>query len=218
MTHRMVPTISTPADLSSAVHAFFDAWPLVTTEPRTAESVAIAVAHCALECGNFGIDAHGRSSNPPTLYNNNVGNTRPASNEDCDVCQYPCSEIIKGHVVRYRPPQPESTFRSFPTLIEGVRKQLEFLAHWDPAHDPHYAAAWRACLAGNVAAFVHELRAGGYFTANEEIYLRGVTSIYERILPIVKSVFEIDVPVITDADREHVAQMVAMTLDGVRSS
>jgi hypothetical protein len=216
----MVPAAPTPYALDDAIPAFVAAWALAIESPRVDDpgsdrAIAVAIAHCCLECGNFGY-RNGKPADPPTCYCNNIGNTRAAAGEDCDVCQYPGNEIIGGKVVWFKPPDPLSTFRAFPTLADGIAAQLRFISHWDPKHDPHYAAAWRACVAGDPATYVRELKAGGYFTGDETPYERAVVSIFARVLPAVQRAIAGQPHGITDEDREHVSQLVAATLDAQR--
>ena len=206
MTQVLVPAVATPALLEDAVVAFVEAWPMVIPDPITAEAIGVAVAHCALECGNFGYQA-GKPSDPPTCYCNNIGNTRAAIGEDCNVCQYPGSEIIGGKVVRFKPPDALSTFRAFDTLADGVAAQLLFLSR-----RTRYAQAWLRLLAGDPAGFVRQLKAHGYFTGSEAPYERAVVSIFSRVVPIAARIIAGQHHGITDEDRVHVSDMVLLTL------
>lgn len=202
----LVPSVSTPQLLEDAVTAFAVAWPRVIYEPLTAQGVGVAVAHCALECGNFGYRS-GKPADPPTLYNNNLGNTRAAQGEDCNVCQYPGNEIIGGKVVRFKPPDPLSTFRAFDTFADGVAAQLDFLGR----PQSRYHQAWLRLLVGDPAGFVQQLKAHGYFTGDEAPYEKAVVSIFSRVVPIAARVIDGQHHAVTDEDREHVAGLVALT-------
>lgn len=209
MTQRMVPAVPTPLLLEDAVQGFADAWPRALTAPCSPEALSVLVAQSALETGNWSMDqTAGTPKDPPTLFNYNMGNTRPAVGEDCDVCQYPGNEIIGGKVVRFKPPDPLSTFRSFPTLADGCAAQLTFLAR----PTSRYAQAWLRLLAGDPAGFVQQLKDHGYFTGSEAPYEKAVSSIFLRVLPIARRVLEGEHHGVTDEDRAHVAELVALTL------
>lgn len=205
MTQILVPAIPTPYLTEDAVGAFVEAWPRVITAPRTPAAIGVAAAHCALESGNFGYK-NGRPATPPTLYCNNLGNTRPAAGEDCEVCQYPGNEVIGGKVVRFAPPDPLSTFRAFHTFADGVAAQLLFLSK-----RTRYAQAWLRLLAGDPAGFVQELKAHGYFTGPEAPYEHAVVSLTAKLSQIAARIIDGEHHGVTDADRLHVDELVALT-------
>ena len=213
----LVPAVATPHQLEDAVHAFVEAMPHVigtVTDEELARAVSVAVGHCALECGNFGMKLEGGEwtpSNPPTLLNENLGNTRPGQHEVCEVTHYRCNELIGGKVVWYTPPQDESTFRSFRRFALGVLAQLLFLGR----PESRYHQAWLRLLAGDPAGFVQQLKLHGYMTGDEGPYERAVVSIFGRVLPIARRVIAGEHHGVTDEDREHVADQVALSLDTI---
>ena len=204
----LVPAVATPTRLEDAVSAAVEAWPVAVAEPRTAPGVACSLAHWALESGNFGMHA-GKPADPPTMFCFNVGNTRPARGEHVTVCQYRCNEIgPDGRPVWYSPPADQSTFRAFDSLLAGMVAQYRFVGR----PQSRYAPAWKRALAGDPAGFVRELKARGYFTGALPPYERAVVSIYARLLPIAVAALEYGGRGITDEDRAHVGELVALTL------
>lgn len=208
MTQRMVKTVPTPLLLEDAIHGFATAWPRVLSAPCSPEALSVLVAQSALETGNWSMDQLTHlEKEPPTLFNYNLGNTRPAAGEDCDTCQYPGNEIIDGKVVKFAPPDPLSTFRSFQTLADGCAAQITFLANRN-----RYAQAWLRLLAGDPVGFVQQLKDHGYFSGDEAPYERAVRSIFLRVLPIARRVLEGEHHGVTDEDRAHVGELVALSL------
>lgn len=94
------------------------------------------------------------------------GRNGPAKNPN-----QPC-ELPPGHY--------QTRMRAFDTFAEGVSDKLDFLC-WR-----RYAAAKEQAMAGDPSAYVHAVRAAGYFTANLKPYLRAVLSLYRTYLPIAK--------------------------------
>jgi hypothetical protein len=205
---RMVPAVPTPLLLEDAVHGFADAWPMGTDDPCSPEALAVMVAKSALETWNFGMDQATKTPHdPPSIYNNNLGNERPGKDYDGDVCQYPCNEVINGKVIWFKPPQPESTFRSFSNLADGCVGSIRFLAH-----SVKYHQAWLRMLAGDPVGYVQCAKAAGYFTGAEEPYVKAVRSIFLKALPICRRVLEGEHHGITDEDRAHVGELVMLSL------
>jgi hypothetical protein len=205
----MVPAVPTSLSLENAVTVFADAWARITASKLTPEALAVTVTHCALESGNFNAPRPGEDPehHVERCFCNNYGNTRAATGEDCDVCQYRCNEIIGGKVVWYDPPAPQSTFRAFAEPSDGAAAQLSFLAH-----STRYAQAWLRLLAGDPAGYVECLKRAGYFTGAIGPYETAVLSIFRRILPIAERVIAGQPHGVTDEDRAHVSDLVALTL------
>lgn len=208
MTQRLVPAVPTPLLLDDAVQGFADAWPVATADPCSPEALSVMVAKSALETWNFGLDQTTKKPHePPSIYNNNLGNERPGSDYDGDVCQYPGNEIIGGKVVAFKPPGPLSTFRSFRTLAEGCVGSIRFLAH-----STRYHQAWLRLLAGDPSGYVQAAKAAGYFTGALEPYEKAVRSIFLKVLPIARRVLAGEHHGITEEDRAHVHELVMTSL------
>jgi hypothetical protein len=72
-------------------------------------------------------------------------------------------EWIGGQKVVLQPGDPGRLFRSYDSLEDGFESHLAFLKK-------RYAPAWENVVDGDPRAFVRELKARGYFTADEEAY------------------------------------------------
>lgn len=72
-------------------------------------------------------------------------------------------EIIGGRKVVFQPPDPQTWFRYFGTLAEGMRHHVAFLR-------ARYRLAWHALVSGDPTLFASELKRLGYFTASLEAY------------------------------------------------
>jgi hypothetical protein len=82
------------------------------------------------------------------------------------------NEIINGEAVIV-----EAGFAAYPDLISGARAFVRYLcvATKPPAKN-RYQGAIDAATRGDLAGFVHGLKAGGYFTAGEGRYLKAEQS------------------------------------------
>lgn len=105
------------------------------------------------------------------------------------------NEVVDGKVVIV-----EGGFAAYSSLREGCRAYLRYLGVASHPPKPNrYATAWLAALVGDVAGFVHGIRhpddggvgklcsecgrvhMGGYFTADEERYRRGVQLKFDTV-------------------------------------
>lgn len=123
------------------------------------ESLAVLMAHSALETGRWRVGLHRW----------NFGNIRAYPDrlkDDEYFTMFKCSEILKGKEVFFEPPHPNSIFRAFTSRKEGIQHHLKFLMK------KRYKKAWEMVLAGNATGYSHELRAAGYYTANEKRYTK----------------------------------------------
>jgi len=135
------------------------------------ESIAILLAHSALETGRWRVGLHRW----------NFGNIRayPAKlKEDEYFTMFKCGEILSqvAEEVFFEPPHPNSVFRAFTSREEGIKHHLKFLMK------KRYKKAWEMLLVGNAAGYSHELRAGGYYTANEKLYTRTLVKLTSEYL------------------------------------
>jgi hypothetical protein len=87
-------------------------------------------------------------------------------------------EIIDGK--RVTGPDVESGFAAYRERYSGARAFVRFLGTaTKPPHPNRYAAAWSAATAGDVDAYCRELKTQGYFTADLELYTKGVRGTVE---------------------------------------
>lgn len=115
-------------------------------------------------------------------------------------------EIVNGH--RVTGPEVESGFAAYSSLREGCRAYVRYLGvATHPPKPNRYAAAWEAANRGDLAGFVKGIRhpddggagvlckgcgrvhMGGYFTADEGLYLRGCQRKLEDVADAAVSAF-----------------------------
>lgn len=139
--------------------------------------------------------------------------------------------------VQFYPPHPQCKFRAFESAEAGAAEQIAFIALDTNPNDGkpnRYAQAWREADAhDDPAAFSHELRKAGYYTAPEEQYTRGIVATFKAWLPLAVAYLErvaqpaqlplpgqhvTTAPLVPPApapeiDRDRVFGLVALTLD-----
>lgn len=133
------------------------------------DSLAILMAHSALETGKWRVGLHRW----------NFGNVRayPSKLKDDEFfTMFKCGEILRGKEVFFEPPHPNSAFRAFRSREEGIKHHLKFLMR------KRYKKAWEMILVGNAEGYSHELRAGGYYTANKKLYTRALVKLTSEYL------------------------------------
>lgn len=190
------------------------------SDPAGAAQLSCLGAHLALECGNFQ-KAH--------CFN---WCNRKATGDDFTVF-FRCDELFDdamterakglGPCVVYPgkpanrvvllPPHPWCEFAAFETAEDGCRDYCDLLS----SH-ARFSAAWSRAYHGLSTDFAHELGRAGYYTADIDTYTRGLVSIADRILPACARILAGRAHEITDADRAHVAEVVALTLGGLRDT
>lgn len=177
-------TVYDPLVLAASLRSACIALPQVGRNPGDM-SLAVLMAQIALETGR-GKSCHGW----------NLGNIKASKNYEGQYSCFRCNEIIRGKVKWFSPDtdgfavppgHPQTRFRAYedaPGLKPAsVRASYEYVAFL--AARTRYAKAWKAALAGDPAAYVHELKIAGYFTASEGPYARAVVSLVKTYLPSV---------------------------------
>jgi hypothetical protein len=86
--------------------------------------------------------------------------------------------------VIFKAGHPQTRFRAFASLDEGVEKYLQIMSE-------RFALAWPAVLAGDPVAFVAQLAARGYFTADAVKYTQAVVLRMNRYKKTIKQGEEI---------------------------
>lgn len=199
----LIPATPTIWELPCAIEAYAGGHVKIMGGAISAPTLSVLIGQGGLETGMFGANdpAH------PSMFDHNAGNVRPGSDWEGDTCQYSCTEVINGKIMRYAPPAPESTFRAYASPADGAAEQVKFLAT-----RTRYALAWHWACQGNASQFVRALALGGYFTGDPRPYANAVSAISKRVLPACESWLAGDGHTLTDDDREHVAGLVAITL------
>ena len=162
MTESLVPAVRTSCTAAEMYAALRGASGL------TRAQVLVLLAQSAFETGRWG-----------SMWCWNFGNAKHVPGDGRDYYQIRCNEIINGREVWFEPPDPATSFRAFPTIDAGCADYLALLEH-------RFAAAWPAVLAGDPAAFSHELKLAHYYTADEALYTRNLVSLYaefDRTVP-----------------------------------
>jgi hypothetical protein len=115
----------------------------------------------AIHCYNYG-NIKKRHANPQF-------NTE---DDGHDWCMYRCNELLNGKLCWFDPPHPQTHFRAYSTAEEGAEDYINFVAN-----RPRYKKAWQEVMNGDPAAYSHELKVAGYYTASENLYTRGIVSL-----------------------------------------
>lgn len=156
--------------------------------------LALALAKTALETGRW-----------TQIWNNNWGNVKAA---DTYAGMFTCiklNEVLTRHgkkVVIWFAPEgeltsangtiignpiavpdghPQTRMRALANEYDGVDSYVQFVAVG------YYAQAWLRLLDGDAAGYVHNLKARGYFTADEAVYTRGVVSLQREFVARLRS-------------------------------
>ena len=178
----------TPLTFEQAVAAM--AWALksqIGSDPSP-ETLALALAKTALETARW-----------TQIWNANWGNIKAG---DDYVGMFTCitlNEVIDDRVVWFAPEgqltaapsrggritgttypvpdgHPQTRMRAYANEFDGVDGYVTFVAKG------RYAQAWKRLLAGDAQGYVHQLKAKGYFTADESTYAKGVCSLQREYL------------------------------------
>lgn len=156
-----VQRVRTEASDSQMAQAIIGAWRDLFKNVPSKEQVSLVLAQNALETGR----------DRKSMWNNNVGNIKadPKGSYDYFYLKGP-EQTAPGKWEQLR-----MTFRAYKTLEEGVKDYLALLSK-----SSRYANAWQHILHPDPVAFSKALKAGGYYTANEEAYTKGLTGLYSQ--------------------------------------
>lgn len=160
-----------------------------TGSATTDSTLALALAKTALETGRW-----------TQIWNANWGNVKAS---DGHVGMFTCitlNEVLPGRGTVWFAPEgeltaapsrggklvgtpipvpdghPQTRMRAHANEFDGVDCYVDFVANG------RYAEAWKMLLAGDAAGYVHQLKARGYFTADEATYAKGVISLQREFL------------------------------------
>lgn len=160
MAENLVPrtqTLIAPGDL-------YDALYLAWGDPKPSrESLLVLLGQSAFETGWWHF-----------CWNYNLGNVKHVDGDGHSYYQVRCNEYVGGKLVWFDPPNPATSFVAYPTLTEGAAAYLSILRG-------RFHTAWPAVLAGDPAAFCHELKLAHYYTDNEAHYTANVVGCYRRL-------------------------------------
>lgn len=209
-----VEPVKTPLTFEEATDCM--RWALKTRigEPKV-EVLALALAKTALETGHW-----------KSIWNANWGNVKAANTYDGMYTCIVLNEVLKRNGVnklvwfapegelsanpakggvliekpRDVPPgHPQTRMRAFANKYDGVDQYIKFV------ENGYYKKAWAALLTGNATAYIRELKAAKYFTADEAEYLKAVASIQKSF---VAKLNQIEEPTQEDLDWARLRQVV----------
>jgi hypothetical protein len=179
----MTPAVRTRLSPGDALDAIVDAHNSVVGGDPSDECLEILGAHSALETAQW-----------QAMWNNNFGNIRGSFFGAWT--SFRAGEIEDGHEVILEP-GPDNMFRAYPNRVVGAKDFLAFIAIASHPPEPNrYAMAWEAAQNGDAAGYVYGLKQGGYFTANEDRYLKALRS---------EETFLAHLPFFAETLRPHVA-------------
>lgn len=149
-------------------------WALEGPSSTPSPSVlSLCLAKSALETGRW-----------TKIWNFNFGNVKAGEKY---AGMYTCirlNEVLKGKAVWFDPDSegfavppghPQTRMRAFANAWDGAQAYVEVL-------QDRFRAAYDAMLTGDAGKYVHTLKRMGYFTADEEPYLRGVQSLQREFM------------------------------------
>jgi len=172
MSAKLVSLVKTPYTIPDVLKSLILAWHNVYNEFPNKESIGVIFSQWSLETGQ------GKACYNNNLFNVKYMNNHPELDSD-DIAYFMLPhtwEIINGQKVVFEPPHPQTWFRSFDTLDEGVAHHFVFLK------TKRYKIAWTAVESGNPAAFAHLLKNGGYYTAPESDYVKGLNYFFNKFM------------------------------------
>lgn len=159
---KKVLAVRTPLSPTEAIDAIWHGHQDVIGGPCPVTLLGILAAQSSLETARWG-----------SMWCFNFGNLRGTGSGGTWMSIHGANEVEDGHVVMG--PEVEAGFAAFTDRYEGAKAFVRFLG--TASHPPapnRYQGAWDAATAGDVAKYVSELKAHGYFTADEEAYRKGV--------------------------------------------
>ncbi len=156
-----VQRVRTEASDTQMAQAVLEAWGDLFKKVPSKEQVSLVLAQNALETGR----------DRKSMWNFNVGNIKANQKGPYDYF------YLRGpeQTAPGKWEQLRMSFRAYPNLKEGVKDYLTLLSTAG-----RYAPAWKHILNPDPAAFSKALKAGGYYTANEEAYTKGLTGLYNQ--------------------------------------
>jgi flagellum-specific peptidoglycan hydrolase FlgJ len=224
MPAKCVPVRQTNYSQLEMTRAFIKAWIEIFDQLPEKRQIAIIWAQNTLETGHT-----------KNMFNNNIGNIKyipsPGDTEDIEYTMLAKTwEIINGKREDFNPPHPQTWFRSFETLSDGIIHHINFL------RNKRYKNVWKAIDAGDPALFAKLLKQQGYYTASEESYRKVITSLFndymknpnfeniikefnsEITLPEITLIKEEEAPTLPQQDLTLPPEVVAPTNQGLFSS
>lgn len=184
------PAENTPVSFEEAAGAMSAALASVLGATPATKVLALALAKTTLEAGRQG----------PKLWAYSkcfcIGNIKAGPQYEGMYTAYKCNEVLKGRVVWFAPEgqltardgdvtglawavppaHPQCRFRAYANVFDGAYQYVDFVA------TGRYVDAWEELLEGDAAGYVAALHRKGYFTADPEVYAKGVLSLHREFI------------------------------------
>ena len=153
---------------AEAAYAFREGWYKVLGYYPSNRSLAVLLAKSGLETGRW-----------KKIHNYNFGNIKKKRKPDDGhtFTMFPCSEILKGKEVFFKPPHIQTHFAAYPTTPAGAEGYIRFVSQKD-----QYKKAWQKVIEGDPSGYCHELKLAGYYTANEVKYTENVVCMFSEFM------------------------------------
>jgi hypothetical protein len=186
--------VTTPLPFEDAAQAMSNALASILLATPSTETLALALAKTTLESGRQG----------DTLWTYarcwNLGNVKAGPQFVGQYSTYSCNEVLGGKVVWFSPfgrlsgkggvvvaeqsanppGHPQCRFRAFAGPTDGTYEYVDFVA------SGRYVDAWAELLEGDADGYVRALGKKGYFTADPDVYARGVISLQREFIAKLK--------------------------------
>ena len=170
-------------------------------------TVAKLLAQSSLETGNY-----------QHMWNFNFGNVKKRWSPDDGLLftMFRCNEIINGKIEWFDPPHLQTHFRAFDTAADGVADWQRLILK-----GARYAPAMALLVDDRASGhdFAFKLGECGYYTADKALYSNAVNRLTESTLaklkargnPGSKQPAAEPAPLLTDAERERLQGLIALT-------
>lgn len=165
----LVKRIRTICTRQEFVSASLRSWHELFNEYPSKETIGLIFAQYHLETGS-------------KSWNWNISNIKVGKNlpKDTKYISLPGTwELINNKKVIFQEGHPQTFFRAFDTLAEGLKHHLHFLSS-----KSNYKKAWLILGGSNPdpIQFAQALKSGGYYTASVADYSKGLKSIFNSFL------------------------------------
>jgi hypothetical protein len=190
---------------SEAAIALREAWKIIYGSYPVSKQLALLWAQVILETGRFN-----------SCRNYNFGNIKKtfAPDDGHSFTMFKCNEVIKGKLIWFEPPHIQTVFRAYKSAQDGAEDYIKFVSK-----KPRYKEAWKAVLIGDPVLYCKELKKSGYFTADLNLYTKGVVRLTNEFLSRASKllmtgyVFETKDEILTEEETAKIKSMVSMGID-----
>ena len=185
--------LKTPLEPKQVFFGLYNAWLQLFGDTPKKESLLVLLAQSTLESG----------AGYKSCHLNNIGNFKHIDGDGRDFTYFKCSEIINGKEIWFSPPDPACCFRAYKSLQDGCIDYLSSL-------HKRFNKSWQAVLDGNPTEFVISLKKQRYFTANLDLYIKGVVSLFNQYSKD-PNLSTDNLPILSDEQKTQLLNLVALT-------